>query len=423
MKNFPRILFRLSVFCFSLYTMTCATQSESSSIVKIDAESFTESSGEVKEASLENGDKVVAGLNKGDWLGYDVQVGIPGRYLCEIKLSSESNQSGTCWIEDYYDNVDGRIYNITADLPVPATRKGGVYSIVSKEGSPLDSGLHKIKLHIGSDSVNVDWIKFTLMRQHQNTPDTLVQNMEGGEWKLVWSDEFEDSGLPDTTKWTFDIGNWGWGNNEPQYYTEFMTENARQENGKLIIEARKNDMGQTWTSARLTTRGKVCFVYGKIEFRAKVPAGDGTWVAGWTLGDAYRDEISWPYCGEIDVLETVGREIDDTSGNGINHASCHTRAYYFKQGNHITSTIPVENMTSEFHNYTIEWSPKSIDAFLDGKKYYTYNKQENEWAWPFHKPQNIIINLAMGGGMGGAIDANITSQQLIVDYIRVYEKQ
>ena len=423
MTNFPSFFLYLVLVTLPLYTLSCATQNESSSGVKIEAESYDQASGVVQEVTRENGNKVITGLNKGDWLAFDVQVSIPGRYRCEIKLSSESNNPGSCWIEDYYDNPDGRTYNITADMPVPATRKGGVYSIVSKEGSPLDSGLHKMKLHMESDSVNVDWIKFTLMKQHQNTPDTLVQKIEGKDWKLVWSDEFEGTGIPDTTKWTFDIGNWGWGNNEPQYYTEYRADNARQENGNLIIEARKDDLGNPWTSARLTTRGKVCFIYGKIEFRAKVPAGDGTWAAGWTLGDAYRDEISWPYCGEIDVLETVGREIDDSSGDGINHASCHTRAYYFKQGNHITSTIPVENMTSEFHNYTIEWSPKSIDAFLDGKKYYTYDKQENEWAWPYHRPQNIIINLAMGGGMGGTIDPNIKSQQLIVDYIRVYEKQ
>jgi beta-glucanase (GH16 family) len=247
--------------------------------------------------------------------------------------------------------------------------------------------------------------------------------MSGTEWKLVWSDEFDGSGLPDSTKWNYNIGNWGWGNNEPQYYTDARVKNARQEDGNLIIEAHKNDMGQDWTSARLTTQGKAAFVYGKIEFRAKVPEGRGTWAAGWLLGDSYEDEMSWPYCGEIDVLECVGFEIDDTTGNGLNHASCHTRAYYFKQGNQITAQTPVSNMNQEWHTYSIEWYPDVIYALVDGERYYTYDKTADELEWPFHNPQNIILNLAVGGGWGGAkgIDESWDNHQFIIDYVRVYE--
>ena len=142
-----------------------------------------------------------------------------------------------------------------------------------------------MKLHLNGKGAKVDWVKFTLMKKHQLTPQTLTQKTDGTEWKIVWSDEFDGEGLIDTSKWTYDIGNWGWGNNELQYYTENRLENARQENGNLIIEARKNDMGEQWTSARLTTRGKVTFVYGRIECRAKVPPNRGNWAAGWTLGD------------------------------------------------------------------------------------------------------------------------------------------
>jgi beta-glucanase (GH16 family) len=405
-------------------TAGCTVEQKSKTVsVLVEAESFTAASGEATATEGVEGQSVVSGIEAGGWLAYDVTIPEAGRYKCEIKLSSGSNDEGICWVEDYVENTDGRTYNITANMAVPATRKGGVYSVISKEGSPLDAGTHKMKLHVDTPDVSVDWIKFTLMKRHQVTPKSLTQNVEGSEWKLVWSDEFDGSGLPDSTKWTYDFGNWGWGNNEPQYYTAYRSENARQENGNLIIEARRDDMGQPWTSARLTTRGKVSFLYGKIEFRAKVPAGDGTWAAGWLLGDEYRDEISWPYCGEVDILECVGREIDDESGDGINHASCHTRGYYFKQGNHITNVIPVKDMVGEYHTYGIEWSPKEIVAYLDGEKYYTYDKQENEWAWPFNKAQNIIINLAMGGGMGGAIDPDLTSQQFIVDYVRVFELQ
>ena len=422
MNNIARNIFLLSGLFLLLQSCTSQEKNEPVSIT-IEAESFKESSVTVKLINLAEGNKAVTRLDKGEWLGFEVSVPLAGRYRCEVRVSSESNTVSSCWIEDYYDNKDGRTYNITAAIPLPANRKGGVYSVVSRDGCPLNSGKHKLKLHVEGDSVSVDWIKFVLLKKHQLSADTLIQNMEGKEWRKVWSDEFDGNGLVDSAKWTYDTGNWGWGNNESQYYTEKRTENARQEGGNLIIEARKNDLQQPWTSARLTTRGKVSFVYGKIEFRAKVPAGDGTWAAGWTLGDSYRDEISWPYCGEIDILEAVGHEIDDESHDGINHASCHTRAYYFKQGNHITNVIAVKDMASEFHTYGVEWTKDAVIAYVDGEKYYTYDKHDSEWAWPFDQPQNLIINLAMGGGMGGTINPSLSSQKLIVDYVRVYDKK
>lgn len=191
----------------------------------------------------------------------------------------------------------------------------------------------------------------------------------------------------------------------------------------LVIEAHKDDGGHAWTSSRLTTRGKLSFLYGRIEIRAKVPAGDGAWAAGWLLGDAYRDEISWPYCGEIDVCEAVGREIDDTSGDGVNHASCHTRAFYFKQGNHISSQLPVARMSKDFHTYCVEWETDEIRMYVDGQHYYTYDKKGSRDAWPFAEPQNLILNLAMGGGMGGPIDPELTSQRFVIDHVRVFERR
>lgn len=389
--------------------------------VMIEAEEFTGAGGAAEVKAITEGEQAVQATGETKWLAFDVDVVTAGRYRCEVRLAS--TKPASCWMEDHCDDSDTRPCNVTGPVAIPASAGPQDFVTVVKDGSPLNAGPHKMRLHLDGDAISVDWIKFTLMKEHQETPTILTQSTTGDTWALVWSDEFDGEGVPDTDKWTFDIGNWGWGNNEPQYYTELRPDNARQENGNLVIEARRNDMGHEWTSARLTTRGKVSFVYGKIEFRAKVPAGDGAWAAGWLLGDAYRDELSWPYCGEIDVLECVGREIDETSGDGINHASCHTRAYFFKQGNHITSTIPVKNMSGEFHTYTIEWSPRGIHAFLDGKKYYTYDKLDGEWEWPFNRPQNLIINLAMGGGMGGPIDSSLTSQKVIVDYIRVYERR
>lgn len=349
------------------------------------------------------------------WTSFDLDVTEPGRY--RIEVVAEGN--GTVWVEDYHSNDDGRTYNITGSINFDSKEE----AVIGKEGSPLNAGMHPMKIHASGSGLEVDKVLFTKMIDHQTTPISLEQSYEGSDWQLVWADEFEGSGLPDSTKWIYDVGNWGWGNNEPQYYTKSRIENARLEDGNLIIEARKNDMGEEWTSARLTTRGRTSFLYGKIEFRAKVPAADGTWAAGWFLGDDYVDELSWPYCGEIDVLETTGKEIDDETGNGLNHASCHTRTYYFKEGTHITATREVENMDDEFHTYGIEWTPEGINAYMDGEFYYTYDKTANELEWPFDKPQNIILNLAMGGGMGGAIDPSITNAQLVVDYVRVYGKR
>ncbi len=371
-----------------------------------EAENFKESSGNV----VKDNSSI---KSSGDsWVTFELNIPDVGRYRTEVLTRG----NGSVWLEDYHDNPDGRTYNITGAMMANSED----YTLVGKDGSPLNEGTHKMKLHMSGD-VEVDHVQFTKMIDHEITPESMTQSTTGSKWKLVWSDEFDVDGAPDLTKWTYDVGNWGWGNNEPQYYTKDRRENARVENGNLIIEAHKNDMGQDWTSARLTTRGKVSFLYGKIEFRAKSPSKDGTWAAGWLLGDEYRDELSWPYCGEIDVLENIGSEIDDETGNGINHASCHTRTYYFKEGTHITAVKEVEDMTNTFHNYTIEWTPDGVKAYLDGEYYYTYDKTADVLEWPFNKPQNLIVNLAMGGGMGGVIDPSIQSQQFILDYVRVYE--
>jgi beta-glucanase (GH16 family) len=359
-------------------------------------------------------------LLENEWIAFELDVQVAGRYRAEINAKSDSNC--TLWIEDYYDNTDDRTYDITGKIHFSKSLKND-FEARFKDGSPLNVGKHKMKLHVSEGSAKIDWIRFSLIQKHRDTERVYEQAMNGKEWNLTWSDEFDGTGLPDSTKWSYNIGNWGWGNNEPQYFTSSRLENARVEDGNLIIEARKNDLGNEWTSARLTTQGKESFLYGKIEIRAKVPVTRGTWAAGWLLGDEYRDELSWPYCGEIDILECVGYEINDSTGNGKNHATCHTRAYYFKQGNQIGSEITVSAMNTEFHTYAIEWYPDVIYGFLDGEKYYTYDKNKDELEWPFFKAQNIILNLTVGGGWGGlkGIDESVENHQYIIDYVRVYE--
>lgn len=398
---------KLSLFGLALFLAACqstAVESTDEDPLFFDAQELLADGAESKS------------LAEGESIDLSLHISEPGRYA--VQLIGSGSDSSEIWIEDYINNTDDRTYNITG-----AIRLNSTLDTITIDGSPLDTGAHPIRLHMAKGSAEITSLRFEIIQYLLVTPNFHKQNMEGEEWELVWSDEFDGEGLPDESKWSYNIGNWGWGNNEPQYYTEGRLENARQENGHLIIEAHKNDMGQDWTSARLTTQGKHAFTYGKIEFRAMVPEGRGTWAAGWLLGDAYRDEISWPYCGEIDVLETVGYEMDDESGSGLNHATCHTRAYYFKQGNQIGSEIAIDSMNTKFHTYAIEWYPDRMDAYLDGEYYFTYDKNANELEWPFNNPQNIILNLAVGGGWGGAqgIDPSYDKHQFIIDYVRVYQ--
>ncbi|MEL6864788.1 MAG: family 16 glycosylhydrolase [Bacteroidota bacterium] len=419
-------LFFLVLWLSSCTESTTTTQPETaqSAEVSTNADTLTietEDYTGATEGVRPDAEGVIVVPGKDSWLEFEINVPVAGRYQFDIRASALTD-TAEVWVEDYVGNKDGRTYNITGSVPIP---KNNQLQNAGVDGSPMNKGTHKIRVHFSGGFVKVDWVKFILLKAHQVTPELLTQKTDGEEWSVVWADEFEGEGIPDTSKWTFDIGNWGWGNNELQYYTENRTENARQENGLLIIEARKNDMGQKWTSARLTTRGKVTFQYGRIEFRAKVPTNRGNWAAGWTLGDDYVDELSWPYCGEIDILESVGYEIDDATGDGKAHASIHCGAYYFKLGNQPTADVPVQNMNNEFHIYAVDWTPEGIIASVDGKEYFTYNDTATDLAWPFSKAQNIILNLAMGGGWGGlkGMDETMTSQQFLVDYVRVYEKK
>ena len=383
--------------------------------IVIEAENFFESSSEMNIETID--DRTFVSSNSEGWIAVEVPVAIAGRYKTSLVVASDTET--TLWIEDYIDNKDGRTYNISSNMIANSNE----FQTVSKDGSPLNATARKMKIHFNGP-VKLDALTFDLIKKHDVTPNFMTQSTTGKEWKVVWSDEFEGTEV-DTSKWTYDIGDWGWGNYELQYYTANRKENARVEDGNLIIEAHKNDLGNPWTSARLTTRGKTAFTYGRIDIMAKVPVEKGNWAAGWTLGDSYVDELSWPYCGELDIMESVGFEIDDATEKGVAHASVHCEAYYFKIGNQKTYVVDVEKMKTEYHSYMIEWTPEYVKAFVDGNEYFHYDNTGEPGSWPFDEPQNIIVNLAMGGGWGGAQGMNeeVTSQKMIIDYVRVYELQ
>lgn len=233
--------------------------------------------------------------------------------------------------------------------------------------------------------------------------------------KLIFSEEFDYTGAPDNSKWTYDIGrgSGGWGNNESQYYTS-RSANVVVEDGVLKITAKKEDYGgAAYTSTRMKTQGKFNFTYGKVEVRAKLPEGGGTWPAIWLLGSNITS-VGWPACGEIDIMEHVGN-----NPNRIISA-IHTPSSYGNTRNKAEKGVP--NATTEFHIYTLEWTPERLKFSIDGIGYYTYSPADkNENTWPFNSDQFIILNIAVGGTLGGNIDPDFSAGTMEVDYVRVYQ--
>lgn len=239
-------------------------------------------------------------------------------------------------------------------------------------------------------------------------------------WKLSWSEEFNYTGLPDSSKWSYDVGGHGWGNRELQYYTKTDTANAEVSNGTLKIKAIREKMeSNDYTSARLITRGKADFTYGKIEIRAKLPGGRGLWPAIWMLGDNIN-KAGWPDAGEIDIMEHVGYEKDSIVG------TIHTKAYNHAIGTQKGKSIFIDNPYGIFHTYTLEWTPDKMDFLLDNKVYYQFrNEHKTKAEWPFDAPFFLIVNLAVGGNWGGkkGVDTTVFPAVMEVDYIRVYQQR
>ncbi len=240
-----------------------------------------------------------------------------------------------------------------------------------------------------------------------------ISTAQKTNYKLVWEEQFVGSQL-DESIWNFELGNGcpnlcGWGNNELQVYTK---NNHFVKDGYLTIIAKKVD-GQ-YSSTRITTKSNKEFKYGRIEIRAKLPIGKGIWPAFWMLGSNIS-EVGWPKCGEIDILEYIGKEPD------VIFTSLHTQASH---GNTInTKKTKIETIEEGFHIYAVDWNEQKMDFFVDEKLVYTFNPQlKNEDIWPFDKNFFIIINMAIGGNFGGPeVDNSIFPQEFIIDYIKVYQ--
>ncbi len=246
-------------------------------------------------------------------------------------------------------------------------------------------------------------------------------SQKDNNYELVWSDEFETDGLPDSSKWSYDTeGNsGGWGNNEEQFYTVGKKENASVENGILKITALREDIeGKKYSSARLMS--KADWQGGRMEIRAKIPGGRGTWAAIWMMPGGWSfNDGNWPEVGEIDIMEHVGHE-----SNTI-HASAHSKDYQWQVGTQKTGIMTVPDATENFHNYILDWTDTVMKVYVDDSCYFTYqNEGLGESKWPYDKPYYLLLNVAVGGAWGSikGIDDAAFPQTMEVDYVRIYKK-
>ncbi len=274
----------------------------------------------------------------------------------------------------------------------------GTFSILSRSATEMN-----VKI-IGNDGLS--WFFILTTEEPETTAPSMFDT-------LIWEDDFNTNGSPDPTKWTYDIGTGtnGWGNNEVQYYTN-RTDNAVVENGNLVITAKRESFsGSNYTSARLKTQGLFDFKYGRVEVRAKLPEGAGTWPAIWMLGSNFPT-VGWPFSGEIDIMEQTGADKNTVL------ATCHWQDTASNTKADFTQTTAITNGTSEFHIYSLEWTDTSISIFLDGVKYY---ELANTSALPFNENFFLILNVAMGGTLGGSIDSSFSEATMEIDYVRVYQ--
>lgn len=259
--------------------------------------------------------------------------------------------------------------------------------------------------------------------QQQTAPQISVSK---SDWALRWSDEFNgpNGSPPDPTKWVVVSGGNGWGNAELQYYTP-RSQNVRQEDGNLVIEARKerftgpDGVQRNYTSARLNTKGRFSQRYGRFEARIQIPSGQGVWPAFSLLGDDFST-VGWPACGEIDIMENVGNE------PAVIHGSMHGPGY--SGGAPLTAVyeLPQGRFSDRFHVFAVEWEPQAVRFFVDGELYATRTPADLPPGkrWVFDHPFFLVLNLAVGGNMPGSPAAStVFPQRMLVDYVRVYSRK
>ena len=314
---------------------------------------------------------------------------------------------------------------VIEDLDVMLFRDGKIESALTVNAPNVIVADGELNIHFES-SVDQPTLSALVVRNKNRPTPT---------WELVWSDDFDGVAI-DTEKWSPNIWPARKVNDEDQAYTP-RKKNLRIENGNLVIEAHKEDYeGAHYTSGRVHSDGNGDFLYGRFEVRARLPKGMGTWPAIWMLpsdpfkyattceeGEDWQGSSTcdaWPNSGEIDIMEHVGYQM------GHIHGTVHNEAYYWAKWEQRKGRILIDNVDQEFHIYALEWTPERIDAFVDDSHYFTYINENSGWqVWPYDQPFHVILNIAVGGmwgRSGGGIDDTIFPQQMLVDYVRVYER-
>lgn len=296
------------------------------------------------------------------------------------------------------DKTTGTVLNISAGGFMSYYAGGSSYEILS-----LTANSMHVRVIMGNNPSLAWYLKFTTAQGEEETEEFVTEFED-----LSWEANFDTEDALDPSVWNFETGNNdGWGNGEAQYYTD---ENAVIEGGNLVITAKAEATnGFNYSSSRITTKDKFEFKYGRIEARAKLPEGGGTWPAIWMLGATFPEE-SWPGVGEIDIMEHAGNRQNEI------HGTLHYPGNF--AGDADGDTKIISNASSEFHIYTVEWSPERIWFLVDNEVYHMY---ENTPDSAFNKDFFLILNVAMGGTFGGAIDPAFSESSMEVDYIRVYK--
>lgn len=300
----------------------------------------------------------------------------------------------------------------TADNAVKFGFKFGTASEIQSTNGTIDYTFTEP----GTNNYTISVIAYSSTNHTISRFKTATVYVTEPELQLVWSDEFDVDGSPDDTKWGYNIGTGsnGWGNGESQYYTN-RSDNVIVEGGFLKIIAKKESYsGSDYTSARMLTQGKFEFTYGRIDVRAKLPQGQGTWPAIWMLG-ANIDTVGWPACGEIDIMEHWGHE------PGIVSSATHTTACSGGCAGVRVGSTTLPDYATEFHIYSLEWNENELKFLIDGEFKYKYapTSKTND-NYPYTADQFIILNVAMGGSWF-EIDPNFTESTMEVDYVRVYQ--
>ncbi|MFD1768349.1 family 16 glycosylhydrolase [Sphingobacterium suaedae] len=306
----------------------------------------------------------------------------------------------------------------------PKALQGHVQALSHQQAeltTPHTGGAYRLFVYVsdGHNHVATANIPFFVQNDHPTDQSPTPTNYAFSNTPS-WADEFNYNGLPDQSKWSYDVGSkhQGWGNNELQYYTEANTANVLVKNGVLQITARKEQKGgMNYTSARLVSKGKGDFLYGRFEARAKLPTGRGTWPAIWMLPTTWTYG-GWPSSGEIDIMEHVGYDQD------VVHVSVHTKAYHHSINTQKTATKKIAHASQEFHTYRVDWTPEYIKGFIDDLEIFHFTNEKTGFeVWPFDQKFHWLINLAIGGNWGGSqgVSDDIFPAKLEVDYVRVYD--